>query len=430
MLMDTDGTQIPPRDLPLTRSALDGEVILNKDMIILNSDGSKKYIMANTSPVKDSAGNISGAIGIFQDVTEQKIAREKQRDQQTYAYAKDILETIEIPVLLLDANFYVELANPSYYRFFLQSKAVTIGSHFSELEKAMWNTPELMDQLKKVLHTKRSMTGYLLDCHHDKLGRIVLRVNAHMIEGTGSVEDKIVVTVEDITEEKLAEEEERKYRQLLRSMSAQLTNTEEKERQRIAGGLHDNVLQSLTATRIKLSLVQQDVASEPALDQIKEVDEVITRALENIRELSFELSSPHLQTEGFVEAIEWFAEKFDKKNKIPVSIKLRGQPKPLDQYLKIVLFQSVRELLNNVVKHAKADQVTIAVHFQEEKIVIELRDNGVGFDTSQLFSAIGESKGFGLFNIRERLDFLGGSLELESKVGKGTKVVLTAPLKK
>jgi signal transduction histidine kinase len=209
-----------------------------------------------------------------------------------------------------------------------------------------------------------------------------------------------------------------------------LTNSEEKERQRIAAGLHDSVVQSLIAARIKMTMDRE--STPPAADaaRLAEADEIIGQAIEDVRSLSFELSSPMLHTVGLEQTVEWFAGIFQEAHGIPVHVKSDGSPKHLSEQVRIVLFQSIRELLNNVVRHARANQVSITIKKADKNIEIELKDNGVGFDTSRLFQATSRIEGFGLFNIRERLAFVNGSLALESKIGQGTRVLLKAPLLK
>jgi len=105
-----------------------------------------------------------------------------------------------------------------------------------------------------------------------------------------------------------------------------------------------------------------------------------------------------------------------------------GKKKPLNNNIRILLFQAVQELLINIRKHANAKKVKVFIKRENNKIFIKVSDNGIGFDTSKLDSYIEANVGFGLLNIRERLDIIGGSFEIESKPGSGTIVTLRAPL--
>ena len=106
------------------------------------------------------------------------------------------------------------------------------------------------------------------------------------------------------------------------------------------------------------------------------------------------------------------------------------QFKPLDDDMRGLLFKAVRELIINIVKHAKARNTKVFLKKEGDNIRIEVEDDGVGFDTSEFRSKVSKTGGFGLFNVRERLEYLGGHLEVESNSGHGTRITLIAPLKR
>ena len=107
-----------------------------------------------------------------------------------------------------------------------------------------------------------------------------------------------------------------------------------------------------------------------------------------------------------------------------------GRPKPLDQNVRVLVFRAVRELLINVVKHARARKVHVAVWRADDDMGITVKDDGIGFDSSKIGSHVGGVGGCGLFSILERLDYLGGRLRMDSEPGRGTRVTLKVPLEK
>ena len=106
-----------------------------------------------------------------------------------------------------------------------------------------------------------------------------------------------------------------------------------------------------------------------------------------------------------------------------------GQPKPLDEAVKVLLFQAVRELLTNVARHAKAHNAEVSIARNKTMVVIQVNDDGIGFDTSQGDTAGEKVQGFGLYSIKERLRYIGGDFTLESARNRGTNITLKAPLK-
>ncbi len=428
-LFDEEGDDISSRNLPLTRSALHGEHHLNKELMIVKPNGERRYLLVNSSPIKNLRSRVTGAVGVFQDITERKLEYEKKSQDEAQRYARNIVETVQSPMLILDPDLRVVMVNRAYYSTFKSKKKDTIGKYFHELGDRQWDIPELNELLERILPEKKIVRNYIIDHHFEKIGRCIMSINARQLRGTEQDEGRMLIFIRDITEQKLAEQEHLEYQKKLRALTAQLTDSEDKERKRIAAGLHDSVVQSLTATRMKLSVAREDTAAEKTDHKLKELDDSIGKVIEEIRSLSFDLSSPMLHTIGLEQTIEWLAEKFSEERKIPVNFKDDEAKKPLTENIRNILFQAIRELLNNVVKHAEANQVTISIKKVDENIHIEIRDNGVGFDTTDLFSVIGKSKGFGLFNIRERLEYVDGSITLNSKPGKGTKIVLKAPLR-
>jgi signal transduction histidine kinase len=164
---------------------------------------------------------------------------------------------------------------------------------------------------------------------------------------------------------------------------------------------------------------------EASLDDIKKQ---ITRALEDIRSLTVQLSPPLLYEVGFEAAVEWLGEEFEEKYGFQVEFQEDGKRKSLDEETGVALYQMVRELLVNVAKHASAKKVGISVEKVSGRIRISVVDDGKGFDV--LNGMQRRKRGFGLFNIRQRIEHMGGKLEVESSIGEGARVTLVLPLRK
>jgi signal transduction histidine kinase len=243
------------------------------------------------------------------------------------------------------------------------------------------------------------------------------------------VSSRFIEIVEDITERKLAEKKLRDYQKKLRSLASELSLTEERERRNIATDLHDHIGQSLAISRMKLKALQDLVSSVDLAQPLEDVQELIEEAIDYTRTLMFKLSSPMLYDLGFESAVEWLTEELQKKHGISSSFKDDESPKPLDDEVRTLLFQAVRELLINIAKHAQASKAKVSVRKNGNNIRIDIKDDGVGFDISKIGPHEDKTGGFGLFNIRERLDYIGGNFEIKSKPGQGTHVKLTAALK-
>ena len=233
-------------------------------------------------------------------------------------------------------------------------------------------------------------------------------------------------TLEDITERKQAEQELLAYQEQLRSLSSELALAEERERRRIANSLHDDLGQILSLARIKLGELGDAAAKARASGAYDHVCELLEEAIEKIRTLTFDLGSPVLHTLGLEAAVEQLAEHLAEKHGIAVSVKNSHRPLLLSDDIRIVLFQIVRELLRNVERHADAGCVTVSFRESDGVVRVTVEDDGAGFDPSAPLSRA-TAGGFGLFSIRERMNHLGGTFEVESEPGRGTRAVVTAP---
>jgi len=213
----------------------------------------------------------------------------------------------------------------------------------------------------------------------------------------------------------------------LRSLASQLSLTEERERRRIATELHDHIGQTLALCKIKLGALQE-LASPTLALSVDEIRNLIDQTIQYTRFLTSELSPPLLYELGFEAAAEWLGEQILSRQDIHFHFNDDRQPKPMEDETRVLLFQAVRELLVNVVKHSQARRSSIYIRRDGNNIQIDVEDDGVGLDTSKSGSYLGTGS-FGLFSIRERLNRIRGYLNIESESGKGTRVIIVAPLK-
>jgi signal transduction histidine kinase len=218
------------------------------------------------------------------------------------------------------------------------------------------------------------------------------------------------------------------YQRRLRSLASELSLAEERERRRIAAGLHDHACQTLVMSKMKLQQLQ---ASLPPGDRerVEDILSMLDQTIESVREMTFDLSSPTLYRFGLEAALqELLKDKLRPEHHIHCVFRDDATPKPLAEDVRVVLFQAVRELLVNMVKHARAHEVALDISRFHDSITITVADDGVGFDPASLLAAPSKAGGFGLFNIRERLDFIGGTLDVNAEPGRGSRFTLTAPL--
>ncbi|MGE5451820.1 MAG: ATP-binding protein [Acidobacteriota bacterium] len=211
----------------------------------------------------------------------------------------------------------------------------------------------------------------------------------------------------------------------LRRMGADLEAAEDRERRKIAHDLHDDLGQTLAAARIWLTGLcahKQPEISRPA----HEIDKLIDRANRSTRSLAAQLAPAMLYELGLSPALEWLGEDVSATFGMKVKVEDDGQPKPLSQNARSILYRATRELLINAAKHARSPTAAVHISREDNHIVVRVSDAGVGFDPAQVDSS--PERGMGLLSVRERLSFIEGTVEIRSAPGKGTEAVLRALL--
>lgn len=220
------------------------------------------------------------------------------------------------------------------------------------------------------------------------------------------------------------------HKRQLQSMASQHTISEEQARRKLAGHLHDNICQSLGVVKMKLDALTKSISPSDFTAPLQEVAQIIKSTIQDVRSVIVDLSPPVLHELGLEAALEWLAERFHDRNGVLCAFENDRLAKPLDDDVCILLFQSVRELLVNSIQHAQARNVKICALREGDNIHITVEDDGGDFKTSERGFPVREARGFGFFNIRERLSSIGGYMEIKSLKGKGRHVTLVAPLKR
>ncbi len=213
----------------------------------------------------------------------------------------------------------------------------------------------------------------------------------------------------------------------LRALASELTLTEQRERRRLAQVLHDHLQQILVAAKLKVGLLKKRIENPEQRDRLVRVDELLDESIGVSRSLTVELSPPVLYDAGFTAAMDWLARQMKEKHGFFVQIEAETGIEPATEDLRILLFGAVRELLFNVVKHGGTSEAAVRISSTnggDLQIVVE--DQGVGMTPKANESPTRES-GFGLFSIRERLELVGGRLEITSSANQGTRIQLTVP---
>jgi two-component system, chemotaxis family, CheB/CheR fusion protein len=352
---------------------------------------------------------------------------------------QNLFAATEIATLFLDRELRVKRFTPRAADLF------NLRSH--DLGRPIWHLRSRLDYPALEADVRQVLSSLIPIEHHVQaedqrwylVGLRPYRTVADKIDG-------VVVTGVDITANKANElalrRSEEQYRLLFESLEVkvaerteqvrelvtQLTASEQEERRRISAILHDDLQQRLFSLNMQLAIVRQ-LEAEGALDEANQVIDDITAALQEAvevtRSLSVTLSPPVLHDEGLPEAIRWLAALMQQQHGLAVTVEAARELPPLDEDVRVLLFQLVRELLFNVVKHAGVSAATVELAAADGALRIQVSDGGKGFDPS---AQVGETSSQGLQRAEQRLQLIGGRVQVQSRPGDGTRVVIHAPL--
>lgn len=211
----------------------------------------------------------------------------------------------------------------------------------------------------------------------------------------------------------------------LRVMANALTTAEQEERRRLAQLLHDDLQQMLVAIRLRLANLESIVAGTSLASAVTSISDIVDSAIASSRSLTVELSPPVLR-ETLPNIIEWLARWFETRHDISVEVTVDPDVNEPSEEVKKFVFQAVRELILNVRKHAGTGEARVRIFSAGKEAGIEVRDDGKGFDVEMLKES--DRASFGLFSIRERVELLGGSLEIQSAPDAGTTCTIRLPV--
>jgi len=235
-----------------------------------------------------------------------------------------------------------------------------------------------------------------------------------------------IATLEAARKQEAAERETLRLELYRRVVAAQ-----ESERQRIARDLHDDIGQSLTAIGLGLRSLKKTISSCPesasAANQVlPSLEDILNQSLEGLQRTIADLRPSHLDDLGLPAALRWYAGFLQERSGLQISVETRGAVREIDPDVKIALFRLAQEAINNVLKHAQAKRIRIALEFSPQHLLLSVHDNGRGFDVQAARYQHGRAS-LGLIGMEERANLLGGKFFIQSWPGAGTLVEAQVP---
>lgn len=390
---------------------------------LLDKNGQEIPISHLALAQKDSAGKIEFIAIIARDITERKqLEKELQLSKEKY---RRIIESSMVGKFMTEKDLII-YANPKFAQIFGYDRDEILNLSLLNLLSEEKSTIELL------------FTGLAagdIEWFHIQVKGIKKNGSLIYIElemSTIHYLNSMVSagTVIDITQRKMIETELIRSREEYRLLSARIQAFMEEERGRISREIHDELGQALTALKMDLRWIKKSIFSDEnrldllkILTRLQEMSSQIDEAIQVGRRIAYDLRPSILDDIGIIEAISWHTQYFQQKTDIECELSTNLKHIDMDKNSSTAIFRIFQETLTNIARHSRANRVCISIKRQVDCIKLEVKDNGKGICTNDI-----NSGSLGILGMKERVQPLGGRIEIKGKKGKGTTVILTVPL--
>ncbi|MGE5313107.1 MAG: PAS domain S-box protein [Acidobacteriota bacterium] len=342
-----------------------------------------------------------------------ELARSEERFRTT-------LENLPEGCMIIDCGWMYLYVNDAIARRMGRRKRDIVAHTVMELEPEIESTP--------VFECYRS-------CMEERINREFIHDVALADGSTRTIElhcvpipEGIFVLSADITERIRTERALRQYNEQLQSLSQRLIEAQEAERRRIAFELHDEIGQVLTAIQLNLRGIVDFEDAKDIPERLEETIGFTDRLLQQVREMSVDLRPWMLDQLGLVASVRWYVDKQAQRGKFTMEFDARNITGRLPTLIEITSYRVIQETVTNIVRHAQATNVRVALALIDGALVAEISDNGIGFSMDELKDRPISGRGLGTLGMKERITSLGGTIEISSAPGRGTTVKFELPL--
>lgn len=391
---------------------------------IVNTDG--LVFEARWNPLRDPAGAISGAICVATDITEWQWAEEARRESEQQFRA--IFEQAAVGIALVGLGGLWLQVN--------QRLCDILGYALVDLQRRSYRDVLGSDQLDmNSPPVQRLLRGETETFEIDRMWTrpdgisawIMLTVS--LLRTANGAPKYFVVMVEDVTERKLAEHENDRLTSQLRIERDRLLRREVEVRTQIGRDLHDGPVQQVAVADLSVQYVRRvaEHAPERLNQALDDLHEQLQRATRDLRSVLYELRPLGIAEEGLIVVLQQYLSKLGDAQGLRIHFAAPANARRLLPDHEAAVFIIVQEALNNARKHSKAQDVWITIQADANALTAEVRDNGRGFDLAQVQASYIQRGSFGLLNMSERAQLIGGACEMRSAVGDGTSVVVRVP---
>ena len=386
------------------------------ELQVYRKDRSKIWTSENVRLVSDDAGNPLYYEGTFEDITERKAAERalKASEERFRRYFELGLIGIAITSpakIMIEVNDHI---------------CEILGYQRDELTKMTWaELTHPADLAPSITNFECVLAGEIEGYEMEKRfvrkdGQIVYgRVSVKCVRCADGSVDYFVAVLQDISDRKRAEEAQR-------HLMHRLVSAQEAEQRRLSRELHDHMGQSLAALMLGLKSMGDCCQSEESSDQLGKLQQLTTQLAEEVRTLATQLRPPALDDLGLQAALTNYVQEWSKRSAIEADFHCNGLIDRLSPVIETTVYRIVQEALTNVLKHAEARTASIIVEHRGGRVRAIIEDDGRGFENDAVLNPSGRN-GLGVLGMHERVALVGGKLNIESRLGAGTTVIVQIP---
>jgi two-component system, chemotaxis family, CheB/CheR fusion protein len=419
---------------PILLDALD--TLSPRELEVQDREG--RWHLLRVRPYRTLENKIEGLVVVLVDIDQ--LRRSQQQMMDARDFASSVVDSVPVPIVLLNRSLAIRKANAAFRQLTEMQTADMEGFPMPELAATRWGIVDFREKLEKLVN---SPSGTTLEIEHDSTKAFprILLINARILSAYG--DRVLLLMVEDITlrreaekltgSQKTALEGEivtaahklRRTQVELRGLNAHLFAAQEEERQRVARELHDDISQRLSALDIMLQGIVDQEGPEARNQELKAFRRQLEALNNDVRLMSHRLHPAILKELGLSAALKSMVMEFGEREGMLATYSMDRLPDQWSQEVATSIYRIAQEALRNVAKHAGKTHVKVILSGQDSFLELKVMDFGVGFDQE----AGPRRQGLGMISMQERARLVGGTLTVQSALGKGTTVTATVPLK-
>ncbi len=378
-----------------------------------------KWLFFTAAPLRDHEGKVFGAIETLQDTTERKRADEALKESESRY--RDLFSSASDAIIISDLEGNIVEVN----------EAASDLTGYAVAELAMMNVRQFltaesfeiaMGRQRRLLNGETASERYELEIIKKDGKGAIIEAAIRLITQKGQPVAFHNIA-RDVTEERRMQDNLRYYLQ-------EITRAQEEERKRIARELHDDTAQALYALNRQVDNFVRSGVNKPEDNAafFRDLNSQVLGILDGVRRFGQDLRPPMLDDLGLLATLRWLVSELKEQYGIETDLRIVGVERRFAPEIELLLFRVVQEAMNNIGRHSQARKAEVSIEFGDGRTSVSITDNGVGFQPPESLGDLSRVGKLGFIGMQERVRLLGGSLTVQSDMGKGTTVIVDVPL--